>query len=122
MSFGTKRSRIWPQMGFIAAVPSPDILCFWNPRAARAHPASGARRSSHFFRSLSVACLSLGAVRRLRIGLDALTGRLRANHDTRPLQAYLGHKNIQHTVRYSEMSPTWFSESPIPPYKDFSRD
>ena len=23
-------------------------------------------------------------------------------HDTRALQAYLGHKNIQHTVRYSE--------------------
>jgi integrase len=26
-------------------------------------------------------------------------------HDTRALQAYLGHKNIQHTVRYSELSP-----------------
>jgi len=23
-------------------------------------------------------------------------------HDTRALQAYLGHKNIQHTVRYTE--------------------
>jgi integrase len=29
-------------------------------------------------------------------------------HDTRALQAYLGHKNIQHTVRYSELSPTRF--------------
>jgi integrase len=29
-------------------------------------------------------------------------------HDTRALQAYLGHKNIQHTVRYTEMSPTRF--------------
>jgi type 1 fimbriae regulatory protein FimB/type 1 fimbriae regulatory protein FimE len=28
--------------------------------------------------------------------------------DTRALQAYLGHKNIQHTVRYSELSPTRF--------------
>jgi integrase len=37
-----------------------------------------------------------------------------AGHDTRSLQAYLGHKNIQHTVRYSEMSPTRF--------KDFWRD
>jgi integrase len=27
-------------------------------------------------------------------------------HDTRALQAYLGHKNIQHTVRYTELSPT----------------
>jgi type 1 fimbriae regulatory protein FimB/type 1 fimbriae regulatory protein FimE len=34
--------------------------------------------------------------------------------DTRALQAYLGHKNIQHTVRYSELSPTRF--------KDFWRD
>src|SRR5215471_20801677 len=26
-------------------------------------------------------------------------------HDTRALQHYLGHKNIQHTVRYTEMAP-----------------
>jgi integrase len=35
-------------------------------------------------------------------------------HDTRSLQAYLGHKNIQHTVRYTELSPSRF--------KDFWRD
>ena len=29
---------------------------------------------------------------------------------TRALQAYLGHRNIQHTVRYSEMSPTRFKD------------
>ena len=29
-------------------------------------------------------------------------------HDTRSLQAYLGHKNIQHTVRYTELSPIRF--------------
>ena len=29
-------------------------------------------------------------------------------HDTRALQAYLGHGNIQHTVRYTELSPTRF--------------
>ena len=29
-------------------------------------------------------------------------------HDTRALQAYLGHKNIQYTVRYTELSPTRF--------------
>jgi integrase len=29
-------------------------------------------------------------------------------HDTRALQAYLGHKNIQPTVRYTELSPTRF--------------
>ena len=29
-------------------------------------------------------------------------------HDTRALQLWLGHKNIQHTVRYSELSPARF--------------
>ena len=31
-------------------------------------------------------------------------------HDTRALQAYLGHKNIQHTVRYSELAPDRFKD------------
>jgi type 1 fimbriae regulatory protein FimB/type 1 fimbriae regulatory protein FimE len=30
--------------------------------------------------------------------------------DTRALQHYLGHKNIQHTVRYTELSPDRFKE------------
>lgn len=34
--------------------------------------------------------------------------------DTRALQAYLGHRNIQHTVRYTELAPDRF--------KDFWRD
>ena len=34
--------------------------------------------------------------------------------DTRSLQHYLGHKNIQHTVRYTELSPERF--------RDFWRD
>jgi type 1 fimbriae regulatory protein FimB/type 1 fimbriae regulatory protein FimE len=34
--------------------------------------------------------------------------------DTRSLQAYLGHKNIQHTVRYTELAPSRF--------KNFWRD
>jgi site-specific recombinase XerD len=34
--------------------------------------------------------------------------------DTRSLQAWLGHKNIEHTVCYSELSPTRF--------RDFWRD
>jgi site-specific recombinase XerD len=37
-----------------------------------------------------------------------------AGHDTRALQAWLGHKNIQHTVRYTELSPDRF--------RDFWRD
>jgi integrase len=31
-----------------------------------------------------------------------------AGYDTRALQAYLGHKNIQHTVRYTELAPDRF--------------
>ncbi len=31
-------------------------------------------------------------------------------HDTRSIQGYLGHKNIQHTVRYTELSPTKFND------------
>jgi site-specific recombinase XerD len=31
-------------------------------------------------------------------------------HDTRALQAYLGHRNIQHTVKYTELAPTRFKD------------
>ena len=37
-----------------------------------------------------------------------------AGQDTRAIQLYLGHKNIQHTVRYTELSPQQF--------KDFWKD
>ena len=52
-----------------------------------------------------------------RLGFKAHTHMLRhacgyalaaKGHDTRALQAYLGHKNIQHTVRYTELAPTRF--------------
>ena len=33
-----------------------------------------------------------------------------AGHDTRSLQDYLGDRNIQHTVRYTELSPTRFKD------------
>jgi hypothetical protein len=38
------------------------------------------------------------------------TGYKLANdgHDTRALQHYMGHKNIMHTVRYTEMAPDRF--------------
>jgi type 1 fimbriae regulatory protein FimB/type 1 fimbriae regulatory protein FimE len=29
-----------------------------------------------------------------------------AGHDTRAIQYWLGHRSIQHTVRYTELSPT----------------
>jgi type 1 fimbriae regulatory protein FimB/type 1 fimbriae regulatory protein FimE len=31
-----------------------------------------------------------------------------AGHDSRAIQAWLGHKNIQHTVRYTELAPNRF--------------
>jgi integrase len=34
----------------------------------------------------------------------------KAGHDTRALQAWLGHKNIQHTVRYTELAPDRFRD------------
>jgi site-specific recombinase XerD len=37
-----------------------------------------------------------------------------AGHDTRALQDWLGHRSIQHTVRYTELAPTRF--------RDFWRD
>jgi site-specific recombinase XerD len=33
-----------------------------------------------------------------------------AGHDTRSLQAYLGHKDIQHAVRYTELWPARFKD------------
>ena len=44
------------------------------------------------------------------------TGYKLANdgHDTRAIQHYLGHKNIQHTVRYTELASGRF--------KDFWKD
>jgi type 1 fimbriae regulatory protein FimB/type 1 fimbriae regulatory protein FimE len=40
------------------------------------------------------------------------TGYKLANdgHDTRAIQQYLGHKNIQHTVRYTELASTRFRD------------
>ncbi len=33
-----------------------------------------------------------------------------AGHDTRAIQAWMGHKNIQHTVRYTELAPDRFKD------------
>jgi site-specific recombinase XerD len=42
----------------------------------------------------------------------ASLGRMLANkgQDMRSLQAYLGHKNIQHAVRYTELAPDRFQD------------
>jgi site-specific recombinase XerD len=33
-----------------------------------------------------------------------------AGHDTRLIQDWLGHRSIQHTARYTELSPTRFRD------------
>src|SRR5262249_2385609 len=33
-----------------------------------------------------------------------------AGHDTRAIQDWLGHRSIQHTVRYTELAPTRFKD------------
>jgi integrase len=57
------------------------------------------------------------SARRAGLGLKAHPHMLRhacgfalanAGHDTRAVQAYLGHRNIQHTVRYTELAPDRF--------------
>jgi site-specific recombinase XerD len=45
-----------------------------------------------------------------RRGAAAAVACLANQVDTRSLQHYLGHKNIQHTVRYTELSPERFRD------------
>jgi integrase len=57
----------------------------------------------------------LGKAAKMPFSLHACGYKLANDgHDTRALQHYLGHKNIQHTVRYTELSPDRF--------RDFWRD
>ena len=45
-----------------------------------------------------------------RVSATHRSNKYRCNQGTnkRTLQAYLGHRNVQHTVRYTELSPTRF--------------
>ena len=54
--------------------------------------------------SLSVAMARLLVRAAFVAALAAITAR-QHGHDIRALQAYLGHRNIQHTVRYTQLSP-----------------
>jgi integrase len=53
---------------------------------------------------------------RSQVGLQGSSAHARGyasankGHDTQALQAYLGHRNIKRTVRYTELSPTWFKD------------
>jgi integrase len=41
-------------------------------------------------------------------GHDTRAPHANAGHDTRAIQDWLGHRSIQHTVRYTELLPTRF--------------
>jgi integrase len=61
----------------------------------------------------ALARLPSSASRRLTrtcCGTPAGFARANKGHDTRALQAYLGHKNIQHTVRYTDLAPDRFKD------------
>ena len=81
----------------------PDLWC--PTRARRRWPRLPARSSP----SPSCCCRSLCRSAHPHMFRHACGFQL-ANQgtDTRTLQAYLGHRNIQHTVRYTELSPTRF--------------
>jgi site-specific recombinase XerD len=73
--------------------PQGAILdCWIRPHAERAAESAGLKLKAHAH-MLRHAC-------GFKLANDGV--------DTRALQAYLGHKNIQHTVRYTELAPTRF--------------
>jgi integrase len=75
-------------------------------------------RRSHDRKQRAKPVTSAGALARLPFTIDPdvlrhASGFKLANdgHDTRSLQHYLGHKNIAHTVRYTELAPDRFKGS-----------
>ena len=88
--------------------------------SASAKPAVvGSELERRAARTAGFACMVERTSREAKLGFKAHPHMLRhacgyalANkgHDTRALQAYLGHRNIHHTVRYTELSPTRFKD------------
>ena len=85
-----------------------------QPRPECLHSERGAPISAVAFRRMVT---RLGPAAKMPFGIHPhmlrhSTGFKLANQgvDTRSLQHYLGHKNIQHTVRYSELSPERFRD------------
>ena len=84
------------------------------PTPSRRGPPRGAPMSAVAFHRMVT---RLGPAAKMPFGIHPhmlrhSTGFKLANQgvDTRSLQHYLGHKNIQHTVRYSELSPERFRD------------
>jgi hypothetical protein len=86
------------------------------PSASKSHD-KGAKREQNppysHYNGLNALASFAFSVHCLCSGMPAATPWL-AGHDTWALQKWLGHWSIQHTVRYTELSPTRF--------KDFWRD
>ena len=116
---------------FFVACPTfhPQFnIVFGSRSAARARAIARSRWSAASSASALRAISSRGAARRITAVVQlggspeaensphnsALSLLANDGHDTRALQHYLGHKSIQHTVRYTEMAPDRF--------KDFWRD
>ena len=125
----------WEQVDFTTATlhvrrakrgtPSTHPILGDELRALRRLQRKQAPKSPFVFTSERVAPFSTAGVARMieragvaaELGFKAHPHMLRhacgyalANrgHDTRALQAYLGHRNIQHTVRYTELSAARF--------------
>jgi site-specific recombinase XerD len=120
----------WDQVDFDAAVlhvrrlksgtPSTHPLAGVEMRALRRLHREAAASSFVFVSERGAPFSTAGFARMIervadRAGLDIKThphmlrhacgfALANAGHDTRALQAYLGHKNIQHTVRYTELA------------------
>ena len=83
-----------------------------RPVASACRAWAGSHRCSVVWRVRSLGCLTAGETGATR------TATWRASFlatilDTRSLQSYLGHRNIRHTVRYTELAPQ--------PFKNFWR-
>jgi len=65
-----------------------------------------ALNSLHFLTGTSAGFLRTPLLHRHACGFKLAND----GHDTRALQHYLGHKNIQHTVRYTDMAPDRFKD------------
>jgi integrase len=90
----------------------------WSRAASAAEIAEGAReRAYHPIRSQRLQLARQADRQEARLPFQVHAHMLceaagytlaNARKDTRSIQAYLGHKDIRHTVRYTELSPTRF--------------
>jgi integrase len=129
----------WEQIDFAAATlhvrrikhgtPATHPLTGREMRALRKHQREASRSASGAFVFVSERAAPLSAPgfsrmveragRAAKLGIKVHAHMLRhacgyalanAGHDTRALQAYLGHRNIQNTTRYTALAPDRFAK------------